>query len=171
MYDFKDKEKGEGIVKFVDTLCNETPEIAFELLSVPIKYVHTWLSKEYGNGDHIGTRGVGMSAVEIAKLPCGCLIGATFIATCRMYPEIVESVDEIEVGFDAEALTNAVLRNLPNALMVVDGDFGGMTANEIHQVGLDVSNQVQSWEELEFEQFVKDRIRENLGITSIIVEV
>lgn len=163
MFEFSDKEKGKGIVKFVDTLCKETPEIAFELLQVPIKYVGSWLTEDGDGGIGSGSLGVGLSAVQIAEMPCGCLIGATFIATCRIYPEVVDSVNK--VTREDDVIGNAVVKNLPKALMVVDGDFGGMTEKEIQQVGLDVSDQVFSWEEAEFEKFIKNRIRNKLSIS------
>jgi hypothetical protein len=164
MFEFQNVEKGRGIMNFVDTLCKETPEIAFELLSVPIKNVGSWLTVKDRNDD--GQTYFDLDAVKLAKLPCGCLVGATFIAACKLYPEVVDSVAGLQYEDNYfEMIRNRVVAQLYNTLKVVDGNFGGMTDSAIAQVGCDVADQVCSWEEQEFEKFIKDRIRKNLSIS------
>src|SRR4051812_28440265 len=138
MFEFRSETKKNKIIKFVDTLCKETPEIAHEMLNVPIRRLGSWVTMK-GEGQDYNL----MTAVEIAKLPCGCLIGATFIAACRLYPEVVDSVRGVQYDEDGGgSILNRVVGQLSSTLRVVDGKFGGLTDRDIAVVGYDVSDQV-----------------------------
>lgn len=161
---FSGRERRKEIVKFVDTLCKETPEIAAEMLNVPIKHVSHWLATM----DGASLDPADMTTLEIAQAPCGCLVGSALIATARLYPEVIDAVRKTPLPGteDSDAdwdVAETAAEITAGALYVVDGEFGGLDDRDISNLGVTVANEVYN-DEKEFDEFVKNRIREKLGL-------
>jgi hypothetical protein len=163
LFKWHNKENGRLIEGYLALLCSETPVVANEVLGIPIRHVEHWMcsSPVAGTGNP-----------DYAK--CGCLIGVTLMALHRLYPDNnVSRYPDIE-------------QDVINALKEVDGDFGGLTDQDIHNVGMAVYHEVfhavyppehfendEEWREACEEREramafkIKNLIRINLGIPQI----
>lgn len=162
LFKWHKKKDGDAIEHYLDLLCSETPAVALALLAQPIKNVKDWLTDDSGNDTY---------EVEFAE--CGCLIGATLIAVSKVDPDAV---------FEYGPVSTRTL----DSLQYLDGEFGGMSAFDISEVGMAVYREVYEavWPEDAFDSssewkdalevrenamvfFIKNTIRKNLGIPQL----
>jgi hypothetical protein len=171
LFKWHSAEAGERIERYLTVLCTETPAVAKELLTTPIKNTNQWLSDV--NGVEINARG-------IQRAECGCLMGATLMALLKVHPT---EMKELEAALTTTGATPSALHR---GLLAVDGDFGGLSRNDIEEIGHDVMHEVRNaiWDRYAYEDevvykeawaerervvvfHIKNQIRKNLGIPQL----
>lgn len=164
LFKWHDKDNQKRIEHYLSVLAKETPDVANGVLTTEIKNVSHWMSDE--NGFAVG---------RVARAKCGCLIGATFMALIELHPD--KNIGDSWASID---------RGLLFGLHKVDGDFGGYTRQDLHDVGMAVYREVYDgvwtpdkydsdaeWYEAVVEREkalafkLKNTIRKNLGIPQL----